>query len=205
MRVDIGATEGAAKTVTALTAAKAPVATSAAHGLVAKSVGHFSAANGMPQLVGQACRLSAVTTNDFTLEDIDTSGYGAFTGGSFVPVTAWLTLSTVMDYQISEASADSIDVTVLLDEQKQEENGQLAAQTVSFNLRAESVSSAALQRLREVARKGDWLIFRITLKDGAVRLFRGQPSLPGESVSSGASGTGSFSVKVKGFVIEGAA
>ncbi|MCW7542017.1 phage tail tube protein [Aquabacterium sp. A7-Y] len=205
VRIEIGTTEGSAKAVTAVSAAKPPVASSVAHGLTAKSVGYFSTLANAPQLVGQACRLAAVTANDFTLEDLDMTGNGAAGAGSFIPVTAWATLASTVDYQISEAAADKLDVSVLLDDQKQEENGQLAAQTVSFNVRTETVGSAAMQRVRETARKGDYLVFRISFKDGSVRVFRGQPSLPGESVAQGAVGSGSFSVTIKGFVIEGAA
>lgn len=206
VRVEIGSTEGTPKTVTAITTAKPPVATSTAHALVAKSVGYFSVVGNIPQLEGQACRLNPVTTNDFTLEDLDGTGYGALSGSaSFVPITAWLTLSPSVDYTIGGGDADALDVTVLLDDIRQEQSGLLAAQTVSFNIRSETISSVAMQRIREAARANAYLVFRITLKDGNVRVFRGQPSLPGESVGQGAVGSGSFSVKVKGFVNEGAA
>jgi hypothetical protein len=43
-------------------------------------------------------------------------------------------------------------------------------------------------------------VFRITLADGSQRIFRGQPSIPGESVAQGALGSGQMSVTVKGQV-----
>lgn len=49
------------------------------------------------------------------------------------------------------------------------------------------------------------MVFRITTKNGARRIFRGQPSLFGEDVQQGALGTGSFSVTVKGQVLRLAA
>ena len=36
---------------------------------------------------------NSVDTNTFTLEDIDTTAYPAFTGGQFIPITAWATLA----------------------------------------------------------------------------------------------------------------
>jgi hypothetical protein len=93
VRVEVGKTEGAAKTVTAITTADPGVATSATHGLSTKSVGYFSGVTGMVNLEGQAVRLGTVATDTFVLEDIDTTGYPAFTAGSFVPITAWATLS----------------------------------------------------------------------------------------------------------------
>jgi hypothetical protein len=38
-----------------------------------------------------------------------------------------------------------------------------------------------------------------------VAIFRGEPSKPGRDVQQGQAGTGSISVTVKGFIIEGAA
>lgn len=205
VRIEIGTTEGAPKTVTAVTAAKPPVATSAAHGLLVKSVGYFSAANGMPQLDGQAVRLSVVTTNDLTLEDLDAGGYGVFTGGTLVPVTAWTTLVPTTEYNKAGGAAEPLETTVLLDDIKQFVNGLLDGESVTFSGRAETLSSAGMQKVREVARANGYLVFRATLKDGNVRVFRGQPSLPSEQISQGAVGSNGFAVTVKGYVLEGAA
>lgn len=205
VRVEIGTTEGAAKTITAMTAAKPPVATSTAHGLAAKSLGYLQGVGGMVQLEGQAVRLSASTTNDFTLEDLDATGYPTFTAGTIVPITAWQTLGRATSYSIGGGAGNPLDDTVLLDDIVQNVNGYLASQTVSFNLNSETLSSVGMQSLRVAAKQSAYLVFRITLKDGNVRFFRGQPSLPGEDVQKGAIGTGSFSVTVKGFACEGAA
>lgn len=205
VRVEIGSTEGTSKTVTAVTNAKPGVATSTAHGLAAKSIGYFSVASGMPLLEGQAVRLNPVTTNDFTLEGLDTTNYGTFTSGTLIPISAWQTLSPATDYNIAGGEADRLDVTTLLDDIKQEMNGQLSAMTVTFTLRTETINGAALAKVDEVARAGGYLVFRITLKDGNVRVFRGQPSIPSEQLATSQVGSGSFTVTVKGFVQQGAA
>lgn len=205
VRVEIGKTEGAAKTVTAVTQDKPGVASSTAHGLAAKSIGYFDGVTGMVNLDGQAARLSPVDTDSFTLEDINTTNYPAYTGGTFVPVTAWSTLAKATSYAIGGGAGEKLNDTTLLDDIKQELNGLLAAQTVSINLNAETLASEALGLIKDAARNAEFLVFRITLKDGNVRVFRGQPSLPGESVGQGAIGTGSIEVTVKGFVTEGAA
>ena len=75
VRVEIGTTEGAAKTVSAVTKANPGVATSTAHGLLTKSVGYFDTVAGMDELLGQAIRLGTVATNTFDLEGLDTSNY----------------------------------------------------------------------------------------------------------------------------------
>ena len=204
-RVEIGITEAAPKTVTAVTAAKPPVATSTAHGLTGKSLAYFATATGMPQLEGQAVRLNPVTTNDVTLEDLDATGYGTFTAGSLVPISAYSTLVSSTEYNKAGGDANPLDVTVLLDDISQNVNGPLAAETVTFSGRVETISSTAMQKIREVARSGLYLVFRVTLKDGNVRFFRGQPGIPTEQVTQGAVGSYSFAITVKGFVCEGAA
>ena len=205
VRVEVGKTEGAAKTVSAISLADPGVATSAAHALLAKSVGYFLNVGGMVNLEGQAVRLSAVDTNTFTLGDIDTTTYPAFTGGQFIPVTAWATLAKSTSISEGGGEGDKLNVTTLLDNIRQERNGLLAAETFSIGLLAESLASEALQIVRRAARTSSLLVFRVTWNNGDVLVFRGEPSKPGRDVQQGQIGTGSISVTVKGFTTEGAA
>lgn len=205
VKVEIEKTVGLAKTVSAVSLGKPGVATSAAHSLANKSIGYFKDVTGMVQLDGQAVRLANQATNTFELEDIDTTDYAAFTGGLFVPVTAWATMNVATSYQIGGGDADPLDNTTLIDDIKQELNGLLGAQNVAFNLNSETISGEAMAIIKAAARKSAFLTVRITLKTGDVRVFRGQPSLPGENVQKGAIGTGNLTFKVKGFVTEGAA
>jgi hypothetical protein len=48
-------------------------------------------------------------------------------------------------------------------------------------------------------------VFRMTLKDGNVRIFRGQVSGMSEQVATSQVGTTGFQVTVKRYVLEGAA
>lgn len=205
VRVEVGITEGSPITVTEVTAANPPVATATAHGLLADSIAYFATATGMPRLEGQSVRLEAVAANSFDLEDLDTTNYGDFTAGSVVPISAWSTLVSSTEYNKAGGEASSLDTTVLLDEQSQEEAGPLAAESVTFSGRMETIGSTALTKVRSVAREGGKLVFRITLKDGSVRHFRGSPGIPSEQLSQGAVGSYSFNVIVKQHVLEGAA
>ena len=202
VRVEIGKTEGASKTVTAVTLASPGVATSTSHGLSDGAVGYMSGVTGMVQLDGQAVRVNSPTTNDFQLEAINTTSYPAFTAGVFIPITAWSTLSRAASYAIGGGEADKLDSTTLLDIIKQEENGLLAAQTVTFGLKLETVDEEALQLITAAALSQSRMVFRITLSDGAQRVFRGQPSIPGEDVQQGQIATGAISVTVKGQVVK---
>ena len=205
VRVEIGTTEGSAKTVTEVTAANPPVATSTAHGLLAKSIAYFGTATGMPQLEGQAVRFSAVTTNDLTLEDLDTSSYGDFTAGTLVPITAWSTLTSSTGSNKSGGDANPLDITVLLDEINQSVQGPLSAELVTFSGRSETIAAGALQKVREAARSSGYLVFRLTLRDGNVRYFRGQPALPTENIQQGQVASYDFAVTVKQLYLQGAA
>lgn len=203
IRIEVGIIEGAAKEVSAVSKADPGVATSTGHGLSAKSVGYFANVSGMTELEGRAARLAAVDTNTMTLEDLDTTRFGTFAEGDFIPVTAWATLSQATEYTIGGGEADQLDTTTLLDDEKQVENGQLAAETVSFNIRAQDVANTALAYVRKQARSGGYIVFRITLQSGAVRVWRGQPGKPGESVAASAVGSGSFTSTVKGGIVYG--
>lgn len=89
VRVEIAATYGTAKTVTAVTQASPGVATSSAHGMANDTVGYFSSVGGMVQLEDQACRVKNQTANTFDLQGLNTTGYTAFTSGTFTPVATW--------------------------------------------------------------------------------------------------------------------
>jgi Phage tail tube protein, TTP len=205
VRIEVALTYSAAVPITAITAAKPPVVTSTAHGQVAKTVGYLTGVVGNPKLEGQAVRVASPTTNNFNLEDLSTLGESAVTDADFIPVATWAVLAPSTEYNLSGGEAESLDVTVLLDDIKQEQAGLLEAQSVSFTTRTETLASAGMQAIRELAREAGYAVFRATFKNGDVRFFRGQCGLPNEQISTGQVGSSTFNVKVKGFVLEGAA
>jgi hypothetical protein len=64
-----------------------------------------------------------------------------------------------------------------------------------------AAQSAAMLRVTQSAFDQTPLTFRVTLKDGQRRVFRGIPALPNEDASVGQSLTGQFSVRVIGRVL----
>jgi hypothetical protein len=94
----IGSTYGATKTMSAITNAAEAVATlEAAHGVI---VGDFiELTSGWDLANGRVFRVSAVSTNDVTLEGfntVSTTHYPAGTGtGTVREITAWTTLSQI--------------------------------------------------------------------------------------------------------------
>lgn len=205
IRVEIAATYATPVTVTAVTLADPGVATSTAHGQANNVVGYFSGVTGMEQLEGQACRVKNTAANTFELQGLNTSNFTAFTAGTFTPVATWSTLAEATSYSIGGGAADKLDVTTLLDIVKKEEQGLLPASTVSLNVIAQSTPSTAMQLLESAVQSAGAVVVRMTLNDGAVRVFRAEPSLPGEDVAQGAVGTGSLDMAVKGFVLKLAA
>lgn len=202
VRVEIAATFSAAKSVSAITKASIAQVTSTAHALAEGAIGYFSGVTGMDEIEGQAASVDTTLTNTFDAEGINSTNFGAFSGTcSFTPVATWLTLSNSTSYTIGGGEADSIDETTLLDTIKKSSSGQLAAQTVSIDGFSNPTLAAMLQ-IESAAQAGDYVVFRISFPNGERRVFRGQPSLPGESVSVSAMATGSFSVNVKGRVLK---
>lgn len=117
--VAIASTYGTSSNMTALTNASNAVATLAAgHGV---TVGDFlEVTSGWDRLNGRIVRASAVSTNDVTLEGIDTSStslYPAGTGtGSVRRITAWTNLSQITsDINVSGGDQQFADITTLND------------------------------------------------------------------------------------------
>jgi hypothetical protein len=202
VRVEIAATYGTPKVVTAVSQAITGVATSAAHAMPNDTVGFFSGVTGMAQLEGQACRVKNQATNTFELQGLNTTGFSAFTAGNFTPVATWATLAEATSYSISGGAGEKLDVTRLIDTTKQEEQGLLPAGTIAFNVIAQDTPSAAMQLLEAAVQTQGAVIVRITLANGAVRIARAEPSLPGEDVQQGAVGTGSLDMSVKGLCLK---
>lgn len=199
-RVEIAATYSTAKTVTTVTKAVPPIVTSTTHGLTEGTIAYFDTAAGMEELLGQAVSVDATAASTFNAEGLDTTGFGVFTSGTVTPVATWLTLSSATSYEIPEGAADELDATTLLDRIKQTEAGLMAAQNVQLS-KFSDMQLPALAVIRAAALNDGYIVVRITLSNGERRVFRGQPSLPGESLGLGAFATSSIGIKVKGQVL----
>ena len=117
--VAIASTYGSSSNMTAITNATSAVTTlAAAHGVV---VGDFlEVTSGWDRLNGRIVRVSAVATNDVTLEGINTSStslYPAGTGtGSIRRITAWTNLSQITSaLSVSGGEQQFADITTLTD------------------------------------------------------------------------------------------
>jgi len=205
IRVEIAATYGTPVTVTAVTQASPGVATSTAHGQANNTVGFFSGVAGMAQLEGQACRVKNTTANTFELQGLATTNFAAYTGGTFTPAATWAVLAEATSHNIGGGAGEKLDVTALIHITKQEEQGNLPAGSTTINVIAQDTPSAAQLLLEAAVQTQSAVLVRVTLGNGAVRIYRGEPSLPGEDISTGQVGTGSLDFAVKGLVLKLAA
>jgi hypothetical protein len=204
-RIEVAATFGTAKVVTAVTQAATGVATSTAHSMANNAVGYFESVVGMVQLEKQACRAKNVTANTFDLQGLNTTNFSAFTSGNFVNVLTWQSLAEATSYRFGGGSAEKLNATRLLDIVTQEELGNLPADSLSIGLLAQDTPSAAMQLFESAVQSQGICIIRITLGNGAVRVCTIEPGLPGEDVQQGQLGTGTVEGAVKGLVLKLAA
>lgn len=199
-RIEIAKTFGAAINVTGITAAAVPEVTIATLPLV-NTFGYFDQVGGMAQLEGQPARVFAPATGKFTIQGLTTESYTPFSGtAQWNPVTAWALLSKQTSYEIPNAESAKLDYTGFEDIVAQEEAGLLAAQSVSLS-GFSMATSEGIQLINAAAINGVPILVRMTLSNGEQRLFRGTPSLPGESGSVGALATSSLSFASKGRVL----
>jgi hypothetical protein len=205
VRIEVATGFGSAIPVSAVTNANPGVATATAHGLALNSAGYFDLVSGMEQLNGQAIRVKNPLTNSFELQGLNTSQMGVYISGSFYAASGWVTLAEATAYTIGGGAGTKLNATRLIDNITQEEQGNLAAQTLSIRLLAQTVPSTAGALLDSIAQATGKALIRVTYSDGSVRLCYGEPSLAGEDVAQGALGTGSIDFTVKGFVLKLAA
>lgn len=199
--VEVEATTAATKNISAITQASPGVATSTAHGLTNGTIAYLTSVEGMVQLEGQAISVDAPATDTFALENISTAAFPAFSGTTVcTPIATWSTLGNATSVSVGGGDSADVDQTTLIDDLQQVSAGLLAAQTVTIG-GFSNFQSAAMLAIQNAAFAQTPLVFRVTLKDGQRRIFRGVPSLPNEDLQVGQTATGQFGVKVTGRVV----
>lgn len=199
-RVEVALTFTTAKVVTAISKANPGVATSSAHALAEGAIGYWSGIVGMTELEKMAGSVDGTLTNTWNVEGVDTTNFGTFVSGNFNPAGTFSTLSPATSYQMGGGDADEIDMTTLLDTNRQIDYGMLGAETVSFD-QLSDMQHVAVKFIEAAARAGTEVLFRVTHSNGERRVFYGVPTLPGESMQLSQAATGSFKVAVRGRVL----
>lgn len=117
--VAIGSTYGSAKALTAFSNANPGVATLAAsHGIIVSDI--FEITSGWSRANGNVYRASAVSTNDVTVEGLDTSSTSLFAAGSGTgtirEVTAWTQITQVLEVSTTGGEQQFVTYSFLEDD-----------------------------------------------------------------------------------------
>lgn len=182
------------QTVTSLTKANPGIASKASHGYTNGTVLVFDVDAGMVELDKQAVRVANAASGTFELEDLDTSLYTTWSSGDVIAVNAWETLSDATNVTMPNPTPAKIDITRLIDIQKQYAYGLPDAPdgsaTVLFN-----PTNAAQQMVRRATRTTQQVVFRLTWPNNAlVALFNANVSGgQGFDLSGNAAMTGTLS------------
>ena len=156
--------------ISAISQANPGVVTAAGHGLSNGDVVKFSVTEGMVQLDGQAVRVSAVSTNNFTLENLDTSDYDAWTTGSVDLIDTFVTYAASTSISMPNPAPVKLDSTTLQDKTKHYVFGMPDAPdgsaTALFN-----PGGSAEEIIKAATRTNSSLVIRITFASGQKRIF----------------------------------
>lgn len=161
VQVKVGATRGAALTVTAITKANPGVVsytgTDPANGdFVILEV------NGMTEVTKRVFRVADVdgVANTFELEGEDTTAYGTFTTGTATPVATFAQMTTVTDVTASGGDPEFSDVTTIHNRNRRRVPTVFSPSSYQFG-NIFDASDVALARLRAVtkARQPEAIVF----------------------------------------------
>lgn len=135
--VAVASTYGSGFTITAISNANPAVATlSSSHGVI---VGDFiEITSGWDLLNGRVVRVSAVSTNDVTLEGINTSStssYPAGTGtGTGREITAWTNITQIQSVSSGGGDQNYADISTIVDRTQKQIPTTRQAQTIEFTV-----------------------------------------------------------------------
>ena len=79
------------------------------------------------------------------------------------------------------------------------------ADVITIDLLSQTYNSSVMQAIEDAALATTYIVGRITLHDNSVRVFRGVPSRPGESLQRSQLATGQFQIAAKGVALKGRA
>lgn len=145
VRLEIGSTFGSIKTISAITKANPAVASSTAHGFANGDWVWLTTVEGMTELHNRLVRVASVAADTFEIEGVDSTGFGTFTAGSCKEVTLFITAAEAADIQSSGGDARTVDTSVLLDDEDQEEF--VSNAPVRYNITNQLALSSTAQAL----------------------------------------------------------
>lgn len=173
--MSIASTYGTTKNMTALTNATEGVATlEATHGVIVGDL--IEVTSGWSRLSGRIARAKTVSTNDVTLEGINTSSTTSYPAGSGTgtirEITAWTQLTQIVSWQMNGGDPQFTTYSFLEDDTQRQIPTSKSAESINFEL-GDDQSLAWYDKL--VAADEDRLnrAIRVVLPSGAILLYNG--------------------------------
>lgn len=132
----------------------------------------YLAIQGMYQLDGMVCRISAAAGSNFTLEGLDTTNFDTFTSGTAQKLTLGTSLSTATSITASGGDFSFIDTTTIHDNVKKQVPGLANPSTFSFE-NIWDVADAGLIALKAASDTQAVRAVRFTFANGQKVIFMG--------------------------------
>lgn len=193
-----------AVTVTAVTKADPGVVTAASHGLSTGDVVRFSVSTGMLELDEQSGRVVVTSTDEFELENINTTNFSDWDAGTITPITSWHTLCFATGVDLPNNPPNKVPTTNLCSYSEETAIGLSGEVSGSIPIQ-DTPGNAALKALSELP-AGSVVSFQHTWDSGEEKVFSAQPVYGGGySGNVGDVTTGQIDVTLKGRIISYAA
>jgi len=174
VKVDVQTLLASAKIITGITKANPAVASSTAHGYVVGDIVLLKI-KGMIDLDYLVARVSAQTTDTFTLEDIDTTGMPDFVSGTAEEVTFGASAQTLTEVNAAGGEAQPVLIQTIHRRRGYNQPGNETPLDFTFGS-LWIVDDPALVELRAAGKKRSVRAIRFTFADGTIGLFAGNPN-----------------------------
>lgn len=175
---------GTPVTITAVTNATEAVVTSAAHGLANGDIVEVTSGWGGLQL--RSVRIKSVSTNNFTLENVDTSNTTMFPAGSGIgsarKVNTWVQITSVMKPNSSGGDPKKVTYRFVESNVEYNINDGFSAVDRTFEVDADSIASPGYIALKALTQVQTTTILRSVAKSGSVTYLPCTVSLNEEEI-----------------------
>lgn len=174
------------------------VVTETSHGRSSGDVVKFSGIGGMTELNDEIFVIERIDANSYSLVDVDSTGYNAYTSGGLVDEATFSNFCELTDYQRNGGPKPEIPATSLCSVGAEYELGlpDYGTTQISFNF---APQTAIQQAIRTFEASGDKLAVKVTLpKNGGIRTLLGFIQQTSEAASVGGLWTGSVTLRNTG-------
>lgn len=177
--LSFGTTLGSSKSMTAISNASEAVATlESSHGVIENDI--IILTSGWLKLNKRLARADSISTNDVTLEDINTSSLSRFPGGSgtgsIVEVTAWTQLPYVKDFQGSGGEQQTVTEEFLDSDDQYEFFTSRSPRRFNCGIAYQGPTATHFPLIRALSDARTETAFRLVFPDGSVTYFLAVPS-----------------------------